>query len=229
MYWEVWIVLNGEKEPYYSAIESYIHSQQIADNFHLLYTSTAGVSNARNMGLDAAQGEYISFVDDDDYVSDCYLERLYHVATPQTVAASYIQTLTEEQNNYLLKAQKHYIPGLEYDYRDVRKIFSIVYQKLIHRDIIGDRRFDTQLSNGEDSLFAFAISDRLQNVRFTSDDAIYYKRFRQDSASHRPNRSAIIRYCTTLIIKYTQIYLSGHYSLKFYITRLLGAVHTMIE
>lgn len=36
-----------------------------------------GVSHARNIGVDKAQGEYLTFVDGDDYLAADYLENLY--------------------------------------------------------------------------------------------------------------------------------------------------------
>lgn len=45
-------------------------------NFHLINQKNTGVSVARNSGIKHACGEYISFVDSDDYVSSNYIEKL---------------------------------------------------------------------------------------------------------------------------------------------------------
>ena len=73
--WEAIIVLNGEEQPYRLQIENYLAQHQLT-SWRLLYSSQAGVSNARNLGLQASQGDYICFIDDDDYVSPSYLEAL---------------------------------------------------------------------------------------------------------------------------------------------------------
>ena len=85
--WEVIIVLNGCSEPWETEIKQYIQSHPLT-NVRLIQTDEGGVSNARNIGLDQAKGEYIAFLDDDDYVSPTYLEALAAIATPDTIAAS---------------------------------------------------------------------------------------------------------------------------------------------
>ena len=84
---EVILVLNGCKEPYDGQLREYISNHpEVQWNF--IQTDEGGVSNARNLGLDAAKGEYITFVDDDDYVSGVYLEELYNKAERNTISAS---------------------------------------------------------------------------------------------------------------------------------------------
>ena len=79
--WEVIIVLNGCSEPWETEIKQYIQSRHLT-NARLIQTDEGSVSNARNIGLDQAKGEYIAFLDDDDYVSPTYLEALAAIATP---------------------------------------------------------------------------------------------------------------------------------------------------
>lgn len=42
----------------------------------VIHKENAGVSSARNVGLDNSNGEFITFVDADDYVSNIYCEEL---------------------------------------------------------------------------------------------------------------------------------------------------------
>lgn len=67
---ETLVILNGCKEPYFEQIQKYINVH--SSNIRLIQTDVHGVSNARNIGIEAAKGEYITFVDD-DIVSPAYL------------------------------------------------------------------------------------------------------------------------------------------------------------
>ena len=49
-------------------------------NVRLLHQKNSGHSAARNAGLKMAVGEYVSFIDSDDYVDSDYLEKLYQSA-----------------------------------------------------------------------------------------------------------------------------------------------------
>jgi glycosyltransferase involved in cell wall biosynthesis len=68
---EVIIVLNGDKKPYEEEINNYIKTSTLNINF--VYAEEKGVSNARNVGIKLAKGEYITFIDSDDWISENYL------------------------------------------------------------------------------------------------------------------------------------------------------------
>ena len=102
--------------------------------------------------------------------------------------------------------------------------------KLIHRSIIGDTRFDVRFKNGEDSLFMFAISNRMQHIHFSNKEAIYFRRIRQESASQKMSAKQTIRNRFALIKEYTRIYIHGtHYSFRFYLTRVIGSLNTILR
>ena len=46
----------------------------------IIHKQNGGLSSARNAGIEAASGEWIAFVDSDDYIDECFLERLYNLA-----------------------------------------------------------------------------------------------------------------------------------------------------
>ena len=109
----------------------------------------------------------------------------------------------------------------------VRKYFFGSCMKLFPMSFIQDRRFDVRFKNGEDSLFMFLISDKIKKFAFTSKDAVYYRRYRDNSAYTRSKtKREIIANKTSLIKAYISIYLRRpqKYSLLFFITRLLGTL-----
>jgi hypothetical protein len=63
---------------------------------------------------------------------------------------------------------------------NVKRSFSTGWAKLIDRDIISNKRFDTRFQNGEDSLFMFSISNKIKKVQLSGKDSVYYRRVRKD-------------------------------------------------
>lgn len=225
---EVIVVLNGERKPYEATL-----LKALPSNGRLLYSPKASACSSRNMGIDEARGEYICFIDDDDKVSPTYLEALLKVADRETIAASNCLSIFDdghtERNAYTGEyeckspkgAQPFYIP---------KKIFSVPWMKLIHRDIIGDRRFNEVFPSGQDALLMFEISDRMDKVKFTSTDAIYYWRQRSGSL-HRMGMGKLISKYGRLAWAYTRIYFRHptHYNFKFYSTRVLASCHAILK
>lgn len=229
---ELILVLNGCKEPYYSQIRNYIEQNLSGYNVNFIQTDQGGVSNARNIALDVAKGEYVTFIDDDDYISSKYIEELYKKAAPDTISLCYPYAFNDgypevQLQNFGLNSvyEQYYYRNNNNISSKVRKYFNGPCMKLIPMSFIQDRRFDVRFKNGEDSLFMFLISDKIKNLSFTSKDAIYYRRYREGSAVMKA-RSTKERISNNIncIKEYTKIYFSGKYDLLFYISRIIAEV-----
>lgn len=230
-WYEVIIVLNGCKEPYQSTITDFIRKYPVVQ-FKLIQTDEAGVSNARNIGIDHARGEFITFIDDDDYVSPSYIEGLYEKSGVDTVALAYPFAFEDGsdkiQLNYRITNEYNRLSSFErLEFYKARKYFSGPCMKMIHYDIINCRRFDKRLKNGEDTLFMFEISDKIKYVSFASNETVYYRRFRANSATtaSRSTRTKIKDNMVGLSA-YVSIYLRNikGYKFSFFLTRVLGAI-----
>lgn len=231
--YELVLVLNGCNEPYKTQILEWL-SKHKDMKVQFFQTDMGGVSNARNIALDNANGEYVTFIDDDDLISTAYLKELYEKATPDTVSLCYPYAFNDgkiekqlssygvtDAYNYCIEHKCNKLTSM------VRKYFSGPCMKLIPISFIQDRRFDVRFKNGEDSLFMFLISDKTKKFAFTSKDAVYYRRYRDNSAYTRSKtKREIIANKTSLIKAYISIYLRKpqKYSLLFFITRLLGTL-----
>ena len=233
--YEIILVLNGPQDPYKSKINEYLAKHMFGVNVNFIATEAAGVSNARNLGIDAARGEYIGFVDDDDFVSPGYIEELYRNAAPDVIPVAYAISFFDEKPDVLIPYRKTLCYDARHKYgkqsvNPVSTYFSGPVYKLIHRDIIGARRFDTSFANGEDTIFNFEISDRFKYVVLTSKNATYYWRRRKGSSqSNLAKFSARWNRAIKMILKFNAIYIPNFwkYNFIFYLTRILSTVKSL--
>lgn len=233
--YEVVLVLNGCKDPYHTYILQWQNSHS---DMNLVYVQTdkGGVSNARNIALNLVSGEYVTFLDDDDFFSKETLARLYEKANPQCVTIFKPLAFYDNTNHFFEYSRtKEYYDNCTKDkvpFYQVRKNFSGPVMKLFPYSIIGNRRYDLTFKNGEDSLFMFLISDRMTEVNFADEDAIYYRRIRNNSAvTSAKSFMIVLKNSCRLIWIYSMIFFSNtkDYNFYFYITRVLGSIKAVLN
>lgn len=76
-------------------------------NVRVMHKVNGGLSDCRNYGVRFAKGEWITFVDSDDYVSEDYLSKLYHMVKKfnADMAVTNVTLLTEEESKKTYKNQ----------------------------------------------------------------------------------------------------------------------------
>ena len=190
--YEVLIILNGKKEPYYQSIADYRQNHSI-ENLTLIHTPIGRVSLARNMGLDKACGEYVLFVDDDDYLANDYLESMLARAEEGAIVMSNNRVFedgSERELGNLISAnyRADYETG---NILEFRKFYRIVWMKLIPMEMIGKTRFDAYLQPGEDTLFMMEILARTQKIKTIQEGCFYHRRIRTSSMMFRDRALSI--------------------------------------
>lgn len=91
---EIIIVNDGSKDNSQAICERYVSQDK---RITLINTENRGAGSARNTGIEVAKGEYISFIDSDDYVCADYYERLLHMLeqTGADIAVGRYQRISE--------------------------------------------------------------------------------------------------------------------------------------
>lgn len=144
----------------------------------VIHQENAGVSAARNAGIEAAGGNYLLFTDSDDYVARDYLEQM-------------VKAMEDSGADLALCGFHHLydgadIPKLPGKTRTVRlssgeedflalyeqSFLNMPWNKLYKREQVG--RFDTSLSLGEDLLFNLDYLRRCEKIAVLSRPLCYY-------------------------------------------------------
>src|SRR5699024_1095340 len=144
---KVYIALNGPKDNFEEVIHSALESTNF--DYEFFYLELASVSNARNYLIENSTEEYIVFVDDDDLLSENYLEELLRVSSEDTIGVSnvynFIDSIDNRKESYIGKCFQSLEEKTTSKYKS-RKYFSSPWAKMIHRIIIKDVRFDINLA-----------------------------------------------------------------------------------
>ena len=141
-----------------------------------------GVSSARNAGIVLARGEYILFVDADDYIAHRTCEYLLSVAKE---AASDIVVFGGKSFPSLVWADKSF-PVHSITYSGDEVVHALLYEpgsrpfawnKLYSTSLLrsSSLRFAEELSIGEDQLFQFEAFPEARRITFVEDQLYFYR------------------------------------------------------
>ncbi|QUY36566.1 glycosyltransferase family 2 protein [Acinetobacter junii] len=222
---KVTVVLNGCKEPYYSDVKKIL--SQFSFNYSFIYTEKKGVSNARNLGLESTSSPYILFLDDDDLLSENYLDEMLFSACGEGIVTSNVFGFKESKDVLI----DDYL-SFKYKFKSkniikYRRYLSNSCSKLIPRNVIDVNRFDLKLDKSEDALFMFEISKNIKSITSTSIEVIYYRRLRPNSASRKQVKmTQEILNGFKIMWSFTLVYFKSplQYNFLLYLTRLLAVI-----
>lgn len=126
---EVIVVNDGSKDNTASIIKKI---SKLDKRIILIDKENEGVSKARNIGIRKAKGEYLAFIDGDDWIEKDYFEEVYKKAKKE----DYEMVMSDIFINYLRSGrQKYRLEGITEEAITGEKYLSLYYNNKIIRGI----------------------------------------------------------------------------------------------
>lgn len=146
---------------------------------HVIHKQNGGLSDARNTGISCAKGEYIAFVDSDDWIEKDMYQKLWSELQQNNaqIAACKIvkvfEATSEEQKIYSKQkiftskeALQTLLKGQDF--------CAVAWNKLYRRDVIGDIRFPVGRLH-EDEFFTYRVIANASRLVLVPEAKYYYR------------------------------------------------------
>lgn len=180
---EIVVVNDGSTDKTAEIIDEFARKD---NRIKVITQENQGLSAARNRGIEQARGEYISFVDSDDWVDKDFLEKLYNTIIKYNADISCASAIRKRKNSekyrFLYKEEKEYTT-----LKDKIKICKIpnccyVWNKLYKKSLIENIKFKKGVYF-EDMLWTPSVLKACERL-VTVPDTFYY---------YRVNKSSIVK------------------------------------
>lgn len=149
-------------------------------NFKVAHIPHSGPSEARNKGLDLAEGDFVTFIDSDDEVVKSYLETLLNILVQNEADVSAL--------SYQIVPRESKPSAIDYDapvkiFTNEEAVLDLLYQnnldssqcfKLFRKECIMGIRFPKQYRVYEDLLFIYNVYCRCKKVAWANRKMYFY-------------------------------------------------------
>lgn len=170
-------------------------------NLRVVHKENSGVSATRNIALDMAQGDYIWFIDSDDFIEANVLPDIYRIIMekqPQRIHTKMYHMQSDyftPEEEELYKAKK-LIPGK-----------SLICSAIYRADCINKKptRFHPELTSNEDLVFSYELKKSIggyTNEAWLDEPIVYYYRKNGGSITHRPSAKKLRSFISLSRIMY---------------------------
>lgn len=175
--YEIILINDGSKD----------HSREICEKFEKKYRNkiklinqeNKGLSAARNVGMSCAKGNYIFFIDSDDYIEINTLELLQTATNtnPDIIAFQNVVEGIPDNKNYHVKIDKQILSGQEYlsTCIDQTNLFVMVWRYVYSHEFI--KKHQLSFHEGiihEDEEWSFMVLTLAKSVYFMNEDFYHY-------------------------------------------------------
>lgn len=184
----------------------------------VIHKCNGGVSSARNIGIEVSKGDWLCFVDGDDYVIPTYLEDFIEKSEASELVMQGYQKIYRDEVVFAVSFDKLQSSKFEaiLEYSEKKHIINSPCFKLFLRSIVIDNniRFDTNISYGEDHLFSLTYIACIDKVTYSTSSGYNYVISDSESLTRRRVPYQQMIYYTEELDKIINQLLSKHDSEK---------------
>lgn len=184
----------------------------------VIHKKNNGLSSARNIGIDFASGEYICFVDSDDWVHDCFVYYLYNTIIEcdeiDIALCLFKKTDTEKIENMSLEIKKIVYTNIEAcgELKNTENsIFTVSTNKLFRINLFDDIRFPIGRLH-EDEFTTYKLLFKASKIVLI-DIVLYYYYVRHNSIMHSPTLKSWIDGKNALVER--MIFFKNHHMFEY--------------
>ena len=172
-----------------NTLEKLKSNYEIKNNIRIIdLNENKGVSYCRNLVVKEAKGEYITFVDADDYISENMYSNMMKLVEEYDLDCCVCDYIEVFPNGNTVKSKYSYKNKLLNNEMCIReyltdRISPAVWDKIFKKSILERVLFQNRLSVGEDILFCLNIF-KLSNKVYTLNEEYYYYEQQEASVMH---------------------------------------------
>lgn len=144
----------------------------------VIHKENGGLSSARNVGVEAASGDYIGFVDSDDYIDSMMYETLYQMVERDSADVAVCGVYDVYKNGKVPQcvSQEAFVCNQEEMFGHIllgEKISGTVCNKLIRKDIAKELKFPIG-KLFEDAFYSALLVQKIKKVSVTTEPMYFY-------------------------------------------------------
>lgn len=188
--YEVILVDDGSPDDSAQIIQQFIADHGLT-NFHLVHKENGGVCSARNSGLRMAKGQWIAFIDSDDWVEPDYLAKMVNSVKETNADLCLIGFRTYDEISQQFNVWSDYplCGGTLPEDMHALTSFDYIWARIYKKAIIDahDISFDEQIFYAEDNAFNFDYIRFVKKFTCISDVCYNYRRSVAGALSRTPH------------------------------------------
>lgn len=191
--WECICVDDGSPDNSGKILDEYASKDQ---RFVIIHKENGGVSSARNAGLDIARGEWIGFVDSDDWIEVDYIETMLDTAERESadiVVCDYWNNFDKKQVDMTVALDTSSKETILKQYMKTQLFMNSVWNKIFKSSFIIEQKlsFPLNISICEDLLFSFEACYKAKKVVKINELLYHYSQINKSSATKNYKTSYI--------------------------------------